>query len=80
VQGRVHVRIIVRLDSLRGNAHAGTHAQVGESVVIGHKVTVTDLGVDRNQIRLGVTAPKDVPVHREEVFERIKRETIKAKA
>jgi carbon storage regulator len=48
--------------------------RVGETVVIGNDVTVTVLGVKGNQVRLGVNAPKEVTVHREEIFERIKRE------
>lgn len=48
--------------------------RVGESVMIGHEVTVTILGVKGNQVRVGVNAPKTVPVHREEIYERIKRE------
>lgn len=48
--------------------------RVGESVVIGNEVTVTVLGVKGNQVRIGVNAPRDVTVHREEIFERIKRE------
>lgn len=47
--------------------------RLGETVMIGDEVTVTVLGVKGNQVRLGVNAPKDVPVHREEIFERIKR-------
>jgi carbon storage regulator len=42
--------------------------------MIGHEVTVTVLGVKGNQVRIGVNAPKDVAVHREEIYERIKRE------
>lgn len=48
--------------------------RVGESVMIGHEVTVTVLGVKGNQVRIGVNAPKSVAVHREEIYERIKRE------
>ena len=48
--------------------------RVGESVVIGEDVTVTVLGVKGNQVRIGINAPKTVAVHREEIFERIKRE------
>ena len=48
--------------------------RIGESVVIGGDVTVTLLGVKGNQARLGVDAPKDVAVHREEIHERIERE------
>ncbi|NIW23296.1 MAG: carbon storage regulator CsrA [Gammaproteobacteria bacterium] len=48
--------------------------RVGETVVIGDDVTVTVLGVKGNQVRLGVNAPKQVAVHREEIYERIQRE------
>ncbi len=48
--------------------------RVGETVMIGGEVTVTVLGVKGNQVRLGINAPKDVAVHREEIFERIKAE------
>jgi carbon storage regulator len=48
--------------------------RVGETVMIGNEVTVTVLGVKGNQVRVGVNAPKDVAVHREEIYERIKRE------
>jgi carbon storage regulator len=48
--------------------------RVGETVMIGNEVTVTVLGVKGNQVRIGINAPKDVAVHREEIFERIKRE------
>ena len=45
--------------------------RVGEKLVIGEKVTVTVLGVKGNQIRIGIDAPPDVQVHREEIFQRI---------
>ena len=48
--------------------------RVGETVMIGNEVTVTVLGVKGNQVRMGINAPKNVAVHREEIFERIKRE------
>lgn len=48
--------------------------RVGETLMIGNDVTVTVLGVKGNQVRIGVNAPKDVAVHREEIYERIKRE------
>ena len=48
--------------------------RVGETVMVGDEVTVTVLGVKGNQVRIGVNAPKEVAVHREEIYERIKRE------
>lgn len=48
--------------------------RVGETVMIGDNVTVTILGVKGNQVRVGVGAPKEIAVHREEIYERIKRE------
>jgi len=48
--------------------------RVGESLMIGDKVTVTVLGVSGNQVRVGVNAPKSVEVHREEVYERVQAE------
>ena len=48
--------------------------RVGETVMIGNDITVTVLGVKGNQVRVGVNAPKEVAVHREEIYERIKRE------
>jgi carbon storage regulator len=48
--------------------------RVGETVMIGNDVTVTVLGVKGNQVRIGINAPKSTPVHREEIYERIKAE------
>lgn len=48
--------------------------RVSESLMIGDEVTITVLGVKGNQVRLGVNAPKDVAVHREEIYERIRAE------
>jgi carbon storage regulator len=54
--------------------------RVGETVVIGDDVTVTVLGVKGNQVRLGVNAPKEIAVHRQEIFERIQKEKEEAAA
>jgi carbon storage regulator len=48
--------------------------RVGETIMVGEYATLTVLGVKGNQVRVGINAPKDVPVHREEIYERIKRE------
>ena len=49
--------------------------RVGETLMVGDDVTVTVLGVKGNQVRIGVDAPKDVAVHREEIYQRIQKET-----
>lgn len=50
--------------------------KVGQNLMIGDNVTVTVLGVKGNQVRIGVTAPKDVSVHREEIYQRIQDENV----
>jgi carbon storage regulator len=48
--------------------------RVGETLIIGDDVSITILGLKGNQVRIGINAPKNVAVHREEIYERIERE------
>ncbi|MDP1574590.1 MAG: carbon storage regulator CsrA [Coxiellaceae bacterium] len=48
--------------------------RISESIIIGDDVKITVLGVKGNQVRLGIDAPKDLTVHREEIYDRIKHE------
>ena len=45
--------------------------RIGETIMIGHNITATVLGVKGNQVRIGVNAPRDVEVHREEIYNKI---------
>jgi carbon storage regulator len=51
--------------------------RTGETIMIGDNVTVTILGAKANQARVGVNAPKDIAVHREEIYERIRQEKLR---
>lgn len=48
--------------------------RVGETLMVGDDVSITVLGVKGNQVRIGINAPKEIPVHREEIYNRIKNE------
>ncbi len=48
--------------------------RVGESLMVGDEITITVLGVKGNQVRIGVNAPRDVAVHREEIYNRIQED------
>jgi carbon storage regulator len=53
--------------------------RVGQTVVIGDDITISFLGIKSNQVRVGILAGKEIPVHRGEIYERIKRETASAR-
>ncbi|WP_392560645.1 carbon storage regulator CsrA [Orbus mooreae] len=49
--------------------------RVGETLIIGDNVAITVLGVKGNQVRIGINAPKDIPIHREEIYNRIHQQS-----
>jgi carbon storage regulator len=72
--GRPARLAIVGCHNDKGTAMLILTRRVGESIMVGPDVTVAVLGVKGNQVRVGINAPKNVPVHREEIFDRIQRE------
>jgi carbon storage regulator len=52
--------------------------RTGETLMVGDEVTVSVLGVNGNQVRIGINAPRDVAVHREEIYEKIRQEKARA--
>jgi carbon storage regulator len=52
--------------------------RIGESLNIGDNIKITLLGIKGNQVRVGIDAPREIEVHREEIYDKIKRETRKA--
>ena len=51
--------------------------KIGESIIIGDNIKITVLGINRGQIKIGIDAPKEVAVHREEIYEKIQNENKK---
>jgi carbon storage regulator len=50
--------------------------RVGEALMVGNEVTVTVMAVNGNQVRIGINAPKNVAVHREEIYDRVQQEKL----
>lgn len=52
--------------------------KTNESIIIGDEIAITVLGIEGDHVKLGITAPKEIPVHRREVYEQIKKENVEA--
>ena len=63
------------INSTRGEYMLILTRKSGESLMIGEDISVTVLGVKGNQVRIGINAPKDIAVHREEIFDKIQEDT-----